>query len=336
MQGENRRAYKMDIKMDEVAKKLSREAGVEIVPPPQVPHERIPTGIAPLDWLIEGIPLSAVTTFFGPESSGKTTIAAYVAAKFQQMGGIVSWIDTEYSFSTEYFQKIGVNTKNLLYTVGVTVEQAFKVMETVIGFSLENDQPCLVVWDSIAATPSEEEESRAFDESTVAAAARALSKGFRKLSVKLARQPKVAFLMITQVREDIGGSIYGTGYDMYGGRALKHYHMLALEFRRVGYIREEIPGVKAQILVAKSKLPNAPMLKGVSLYINYGYGVDEGKSLVDIAKDLGYIRVQGGWWKFSKGDSKAYRRNEIALELLKNEHKKALELLWREKNKPSI
>lgn len=314
--------------IEEVAKKFSDRLGLEVKVAPKIVHERILLGIHPLDWLIEGVPLRALFTVFGPDSSGKTTFAAYVAKKFQEIGGIVFWIDNEFSFDPNYFSVIGVDVQNLLYLTGITVEEVFNVMVVAAEESQKDNFPYLVVWDSVAATPSKEEADASFDERKVASSARATSYGLKKLAIELSKFPKVSYLAISQVREDIGNPYSPTGYSAYGGWALKHYQMLSLEFRKVGRIEEdEMTGVKSRVIITKSKLSGAQVFRYVDLYFKHGGGIDEGRTLLDIAKNTGYVKVSGGWYKLPN-NPKSYRVGEIIEELFKEPHIENLKKLW--------
>ncbi len=334
-----RRRFTLPVDFSEISKKLNKE-GIQLGPPPELPHEMIPTSIYPLDWLIEGIPTSAVTTFFGPQGSGKTTVAAHVAASIQKAGGVVVWVDNEYSFSREYFQSFGLNPDEVQYTSGLVVEQVFKLMDDVIDIAIENkDIPILFVWDSVATTPALQEREAALDSTTIATGARAMSKGFRLLSTKLSGYPKISILAITQVREDISKNVFwGPTYNLYGGYALKHYQVLALDFTQQGLVKDKDGLVKIRIRVAKSKLSSVVLGREVSLYIKHGKGVDIPKTLFEIAKDLGYIKATGGWWKLDTPNApqKSFRSEELEMELAKEEHIKELERLWKQKNPSTI
>lgn len=264
----------------------------------------------PVDLIVPSIPLGRVTTIYGPESSGKTTYALHLAKAFQKNGGYVFWIDVENSFSEVYAKSIGVDLDDKFVLIKesdelLTIEYVFSIMEEILQkFSEEKDAPpSILVWDSIAVTPSAAEVESTFESTKpVAASAQALSFGLKKLSPYLAKTPNLAILIITQVRSRMNISWGQIDYDMYGGRSLKHYQSLALEFRRIKserFEREE-NSVTTDVIVQKSKLPNVLFGNSVKIVITHGVGINTKESLFNIAKDLKLIDTRGGYYCFSK------------------------------------
>lgn len=306
-----------------------------------------------IDWLLTGIPLSRFTTIFGPESSGKSTFALHMAAEFQKQGGTVLWLDAEASFDPNYASAIGVNMdpdKLLVLKQDLTIERCFEVLDSAIIELLErrNEEypPLLIVWDSIAATPSQKELEMDYTEAPVALSARALSIGFRRISPKLAYNPKVAIMVVTQIRANLATTGWGAiNYDLYGGHALKHYQALALEFRKRQTIKEDQTGVMSEIIIQKSKVFGAPLAKSILVTIMYGKGIDNARSVFEIAKALNYIKSSGGFWTINKdivknlleegeelGEIKNLRKDDMMELLLTEEHYNRIRRLWREKN----
>lgn len=306
-----------------------------------------------IDWLLSGIPLARFTTIFGPESSGKSTFALHMAAEFQKQGGNVLWLDAEASFDPNYAAAIGVNMEPdrlLVIKQDLTVERCFEIIDSAIQEMItqksDSETPLLVVWDSIAATPSQKELEMDYTESPVALSARALSMGFRRISPKLAYNPKVAIIIVTQIRANLATTGWGAiNYDLYGGHALKHYQALALEFRKRQTIKEDQTGVMSEIIIQKSKVSGAPLAKSILVTIMYGKGIDNSRSVFEIAKALNYIKSSGGFWSINKdivknlleegedlGEIKNMRKDDMMNLLLTEEHYNRIRRLWREKN----
>lgn len=319
------------IDLGDIAKQIREK--YKLSEPPTLLHERVSTGIPPLDWLLGGgIPLRAFTLFYGAKSSGKTTVAGHVAGQFQKQTGLVVWVDNENSFAREYFVNLGVDPETVVYKIGTTIEETFKLMSEFSELSLNREYKkikFLFVWDSIAATPSALEESASFDQITVGAGARALSAGFRKISQALAESPNVAYLVINQVRENMNAMWGDNREGQYGGRALEHWASLNLHFKQIRTLKDISANV-TRVTITKSKVSNAPLYKSVDIVVRYGVGVDIPLTMFELAKDLKVLQSSGGWWKWQ---DKNYRMSELLEKVVMTEDfVKKVEETWRERN----
>jgi recombination protein RecA len=311
--------------VDLLMEELSKEAT------PVAEPDSIEVGVPIVNWIIPRIPLARITTVYGPESSGKTTFCLHMAAAVQNKGGRVFWVDAENSFSPEYAKSIGVDLspdKILVMKGDISLEKVFENIEKILKAyaSGEEENPALIVWDSVAATSSEAEQEASLQDKLVASNARVMSQGLRKISPYLTKEPKVGLIIVTQVRSTMNISWGSIDYDMYGGRALKHFQSLAIEFRRRKVLAEE-NGVMSEIIVQKSKLNDIVFQSRVRVVIRHGVGIEVGKTLLDIAKELKIVEQVGGYYKFSNlvpenlrtiGDKKNFRSDEL-VEILKSE-----------------
>lgn len=292
----------------------------------------------PVDFIIPRIPVGRITTLFGPESSGKTTYAMHLAKAFQDKGGYVFWVDIENSFSETYAKTIGLSTDNDKFILikdteneQLTIERVFEITENILKDFSSNEVepvPSILIWDSIAATPSEAEVQASFDSKPVAASAQALSFGLKKLAPFLGKSPNLAIVIITQVRSVMNTSWGGPDYDMYGGRSLRHYQSLSVEFRKRHEDREE-NSIVTEVIIRKSKFSDVLFGKSIRIVITHGVGINVNRSLFELAKELKVVTSSGGWWKFSnlvpqglitpEEIKKSYRQDEIAEVLKKPE-----------------
>ncbi len=273
--------------------------------------EAIPTGALNLDAAIGvgGIPRGRVTEVFGPESSGKTTIALQVVANAQKSGGIAAFIDAEHALDAEYARKLGVQVDNLLVSQPDTGEQALEITEVLVRSNAVD----VVVVDSVAALVPKAEIEGEMGDSHVGLQARLMSQALRKLTAAIARS-NTSVIFINQIREKIG-VMFGPNETTPGGRALKFYASLRLDIRRIGAIKEgdEATGNRVRVKVVKNKV--APPFKLAEFDIMYGEGISREGLLIDLGVEQRVVEKSGAW--FSYGEERLGQGRENTRTFLK-------------------
>ncbi len=258
---------------------------------------------------IGGLPKGRIIEIYGPESSGKTTLALHVAAEEQKKGGICAFVDAEHALDPSYARKLGVNLDDLLISQPDTGEQALEIVDTLV----RSGAVSMVVVDSVAALTPKAEIEGDMGDATVGAQARLMSQAMRKLTGSIHRS-NCMVVFINQIRMKIG-VMFGSPETTTGGNALKFYASVRLDIRRIGAIkdRDEVVGNTTRVKVVKNKV--APPFKQVEFDIMYGEGISKTGELVDLGVKAGVVEKSGSWYSF--GDERIGQGRENAKAFLK-------------------
>ena len=258
--------------------------------------EVIPTGSISLDCAlgIGGIPRGRVVEIFGPEASGKTTLALHIVAEAQKMGGVAAFIDAEHALDPGYARRIGVDLDNLLISQPDTGEQALEIGEALIRSNAVD----VIVIDSVAALVPRAEIEGEMGEAQMGLQARLMSQAMRKLTGVIGKS-KTCMIFLNQIRMKIG-VMFGNPETTPGGRALKFYSSLRLDIRRVGSIKEgdQVKGNKTVVKVVKNKV--APPFKRAEFDIMYNQGISREGEIIDLAVNMKMIEKSGTWYLYGK------------------------------------
>ena len=261
---------------------------------------------------IGGLPKGRIVEIYGPESSGKTTLALHVIAEAQKNGGTCAFVDAEHALDPVYAKKLGVNTDEMLISQPDFGEQALEIADTLVNSSAID----VLVVDSVAALVPRAEIEGEMGDSHMGLHARLMSQALRKLTGSISKSNSLV-IFINQIRQKIG-VMFGNPETTTGGNALKFYASVRMDIRRIGAIkdREEVVGNQTRVKVVKNKL--APPFKTVEFDIMYGEGISKNGEILDLAAKIGIVEKSGAWYSY-EGDRIGQGRENAKIFLNENE-----------------
>src|SRR5476649_1904233 len=289
------RAKTLEAVMAQIEKAHGKGAVMRLGDEVRVPIDVIPTGSIALDIAlgIGGLPRGRIVEIYGPESSGKTTVALHAVANAQKAGGIAAFIDAEHALDPDYAQKLGVDTDALLVSQPDTGEQALEIADMLIRSGAID----IIVIDSVAALVPRAEIEGEMGDAHVGLQARLMSQALRKLTGGLS-QTGTTMIFINQLREKIG-VFFGSPETTSGGKALKFYASIRLDIRRIETLKEgtDAVGNRTRVKVVKNKM--SPPFKVAEFDIIYGVGISREGSLIDLGVEQGIVRKSGAWYTYN-------------------------------------
>ncbi len=301
----------LELVMGQIEKQFGKGAVMKLGEVPHVNVDAIPTGALTLDIAlgVGGLPRGRIIEIFGPESSGKTTVALHIVAEAQKAGGEAAFIDAEHALDPIYAKKLGVDIDNLIVSQPDTGEQALEITEALVRSGAID----VIVVDSVAALVPKAEIDGEMGDSHMALQARLMSQAMRKLSGVVSKSKTIA-IFINQLREKVG-VMFGNPEVTPGGRALKFYSSIRLDVRRTETLKEgsEPVGNRTKVKVVKNKV--APPFKEAEFDIIYGQGISREGCILDIGVTLDIIKKSGSW--FSYGDQRIGQGRENVKKYLK-------------------
>jgi recombination protein RecA len=287
----------LEVALGQIDKQFGKGSVMRLGERPYVPIEVIPTGSIALDIAlgIGGLPRGRVVEIYGPESSGKTTVALHAVANAQAAGGVAAFIDAEHALDPEYARALGVDTDALLVSQPDTGEQALEIMDMLIRSGALD----IIVVDSVAALVPRAEIEGEMGDSHVGLQARLMSQALRKITGALSNSGTTA-IFINQLREKIG-VMFGSPETTTGGKALKFYSSVRLDVRRIETLKDggDAVGNRTRVKVVKNKV--APPFKQAEFDIVYGQGISREGSLIDVGVEQAIVRKSGAWYTY-EGD----------------------------------
>ena len=309
------RARAIDIAVGQIEKQFGKGSIMRLGQRGAIaPMEAISTGAISIDYAlgIGGLPRGRVVEIFGPESSGKTTLALQVIAEAQKTGGMAAFVDAEHALDAQYAQKLGVDLENLLVSQPDHGEQALEIVEVLV----RSNSVDVVVVDSVAALVPKAEIEGEMGEAQMGLQARLMSQALRKLTGVVSKS-KTTLIFINQLREKIG-VMFGNPETTTGGRALKFYSSVRVDVRRIASIKDgdEVTGSRTKAKIVKNKV--APPFREAEFDIMYGHGISREGDLLDLAVDKNIVDKSGAWFSF-QGERLGQGR-ENARQFLKDNH----------------
>ena len=312
--GENTEKKKaLEMAMSQIEKQFGKGSVMKLGEFKAMEIEAIPTGALSLDIAlgIGGVPRGRIIEVFGPESSGKTTLALHIVAEAQKMGGEAAFIDAEHALDPVYAKKLGVDIDNLIVSQPDTGEQALEITESLVRSGALD----VIVVDSVAALVPKAEIDGDMGDSHMGLQARLMSQALRKLAGAI-NKSKTVLIFINQLREKIG-VMFGNPETTTGGRALKFYASVRMDIRRIENIKQdgEVRGNRVRVKVIKNKV--APPFREAEFDVMYGEGISKVGNVLDMAVNLDIIQKAGSWFSYN-GDRVGQGRENVKKYLKEN------------------